>query len=197
MVLMMGIALSISGAVVAQSKIGLKGGLNLNHVSTNDADLKEELSGRPSIHLGLVGDFSMGKQFAFQPQLLFSGRGAKVAHAGHSDVFAFSSIEIPLNFVYKAGEKGGFFAGAGPVLGYNLGGKIKEDDASEKIEFGSGAGQITRADLGANALVGYRLSSGLFFSANYTLGLSNWSNNTSATWRNNIFGISVGYFFKK
>jgi len=195
--MMMSMALLFSVAANAQNKIGVKAGLNLNHISTNDADLKEELSARPSIHFGLVGDFSLGKQFAFQPQLLFSGRGGKVAHDGHKDVYAFNSLEIPLNFVYKADSKGGFFAGAGPVIGYNLSGKEKAHDESESIEFGSEIGKITRMDLGANALVGYQLKNGLFFSANYTLGVTNWSNNSNATWRNNILGLSVGYFFNK
>jgi hypothetical protein len=31
---------------------------------------------------------------------------------------------------------------------------------------------------------------------NYTLGLSNWQNTDVLTWRNNILGVSVGYFFK-
>lgn len=193
----MTLALLFTGAAIAQSKVGVKAGLNLNHVSTNDADLREELAARPSLHIGLVGDFGLGKNWAFQPQLLFSGRGAKVQHDDHNDVFAFSSLEIPLNVVYKAGDKGGFFAGAGPVLGYNLSGKIKEEDTSEKIEFGNEPGKITRFDVGANALIGYQLNNGLFFAANYTLGLTNWSNIDAATWKNNIFGVSVGYFFSK
>lgn len=192
-----GLMVLISSNGFAQSKIGYKMGLNLNHVSTNDADLKEELSPRPSIHFGLMGDFSLGKQFAFQPQLLFSGRGAKVAHDGHSDVFAFNSIELPLNFVFKSNGTSGFFGGAGPVLGYNLSGKIKEEDASEEIEFGNTTGKITRADLGGNLLIGYQLNKGLFFTANYTTGFSNWSNNANSTWRNNNLAVSIGYFFNR
>ncbi|MFZ9718705.1 MAG: outer membrane beta-barrel protein, partial [Chitinophagaceae bacterium] len=112
-VLMMSAVLLISSYVSAQNKIGVKAGLNLNHVTTNSADLKSELSARPSFHLGLVGDLSLGKTLSFQPQLLYSGRGGKVAHDDHKDVYAFNSLEVPLNFVYSEYEKGGFFAGAG------------------------------------------------------------------------------------
>lgn len=189
--------LVMAASAVAQSKVGVKAGLNLNSISTNDEDLRSELSARPSIHFGLVGDFSLGKDFAFQPQLLYSGRGGKKEHDDHKDVYAFNSLEIPLNFVYRPDNKAGFFAGAGPVLGYNLSGKEKAHDESEAIEFGTEAGKIKRFDLGANALVGYQLSNGVFFSANYTLGFTNWNNVETPTWRNNMLAVSVGYFFNK
>ena len=86
----------------------------------------------------------------------------------------------------------------GPSLGYNLNGKIKgHDEDPENIEFGSGEGQIKRFDLGLNAILGYQFSNKYFVSTNYSSGLSNWSNNSNATWKNNILGISVGFFLKK
>jgi hypothetical protein len=188
--------LSLNSVIIAQ-KIGVKGGLNYSHVTTNDAAVQKELSPRPAIHLGLVGEFSFGKQLSFQPQVLFSGRGTKVAHDGHDDVLAFNSIEIPLNVVYRIKNDNGFFVGAGPVLGYNLSGKEKGHDESKNIELGTKADQIKRFDIGASASVGYQLKNNLFFSVNYTLGLSNWSNAPKTTWTNNILGVSVGYFFSK
>jgi hypothetical protein len=118
-IMLFAVLLTLNATVIAQ-KIGVKGGLNLNHVTTNNADLQKELSPRPSIHLGLVGNFSLGKQLSFQPQLLFSGRGSKVEHDGHDDVYAFNSIEIPLNVVYNIKGDNGFFVGDGTVLGYNI-----------------------------------------------------------------------------
>jgi hypothetical protein len=189
-------------AYAQSTKIGYKVGANLNHVSTNDSDLKEELHGRPSIHFGIVADFEMSKKLSFQPQLLFSGRGAKLDHSGHEDIYAFNSFEIPLNFVYKTNETKGLFFGMGPSLGYNLNGKIKSgghghgDHESEDIAFGSAIGEIRRVDLSVNALLGYQISKKLFVSTNYNLGVSNWTNNISSTWRNNIAAVSIGYFFK-
>jgi hypothetical protein len=183
--------------VCAQSpKIGFKAGLNVNHISSNDHDLKHDLKPRPSIHLGLIADFEVSKSLSFQPQLLFSGRGAKESHGDHSDVIAFNSLELPLNFVYRKNSSKGLFVGMGPSLGYNLSGKIKGHDESESIEFGSAEGEIKRFDVGVNALVGYQVSKKFLISTNYNLGLSNWSNMSSSTWRNNIAGISIGYFLK-
>lgn len=193
------IALLVTSSIMvfAQApKFGFKAGVNLNNVSTNDHDLKHELAGRTSIHLGVITDFKMSKSLSFQPQLLFSGRGAKVAHDDHSDVYAFNSLEIPLNFTYRKNAAKGVFLGVGPSLGYNLSGKVKGDHDSEDIEFGSAEGEIKRFDLGLNAILGYQFSNKYFVSTNYSSGLSNWSNNSNATWRNNILGISVGFFLK-
>jgi hypothetical protein len=183
--------------VFAQApKFGFKAGLNLNNVSTNDHDLKHELAGRTSIHLGVITDFSMSKSLSFQPQVLFSGRGAKIDHGDHKDVYAFNSLEIPLNFTYRKNASKGLFLGVGPSLGYNLSGKVKGDHDSEDIVFGSGDGEIKRLDLGLNALIGYQFSNKYFVSTNYSSGLSNWSNESNSTWKNNIVGISVGFFLK-
>lgn len=183
--------------VFAQApKFGFKAGVNLNNVSSNDEELNEELAGRTSIHLGVITDFKMSKSLSFQPQLLFSGRGAKVAHEDHSDVYAFNSIEIPLNFTYRKNAAKGVFLGVGPSLGYNLSGKVIEDYDSEDIEFGSAEGEIKRFDLGLNAILGYQFSNKYFVSTNYSSGLSNWTNNSNVSWKNNILGISVGFFLK-
>ena len=183
--------------VFAQApKFGFKAGVNLNNVSSNDEELNEELAGRTSIHLGVITDFSMSKSLSFQPQLLFSGRGAKIDHGDHNDVYAFNSLEIPLNFTYKKNASKGVFLGVGPSLGYNLSGKVKGDHDSEDIVFGSGNGEIKRLDLGLNAIFGYQFSNKYFVSTNYSSGLSNWSNESNSTWKNNIVGISVGFFLK-
>jgi hypothetical protein len=183
--------------VFAQApKFGFKAGLNSNNVSTNDDELKEELGGRTSIHLGVITDFTMSKSLSFQPQLLFSGRGAKIDHGDHNDVYAFNSLEIPLNFTYKKNASKGVFLGVGPSLGYNLSGKVKGDHDSEDIVFGSGNGEIKRLDLGLNAIFGYQFSNKYFVSTNYSSGFSNWSNESNSTWKNNIVGISVGFFLK-
>jgi len=193
------IALLVLSATIvfAQApKFGFKAGLNLNNVSTNDHDLKHELAGRTSIHLGVITDFSMSKSLSFQPQVLFSGRGAKIDHGDHKDVYAFNSLEIPLNFTYRKNASKGVFLGVGPSLGYNLSGKVKGDHDSEDIVFGSGDGEIKRLDLCLNALIGYQFSNKYFVSTNYSSGLSNWSNESNSTWKNNIVGISVGFFLK-
>lgn len=200
-VLMLFTVVFVATAAVAQNKIGIKAGLNLTEARTNDAAENEELIPRTSLHFGLVGDFSLSKNLSLQPQLLFSGRGTREKHDDHKDIYAFNSLELPINLVYRTeGKSGSFFIGGGPSFGYNLSGKVWETDEPNnktKIEFGSAVSQIRRMDVGFNALAGYQLNNGLFVSVNYTRGITNWSNQPNETWRNNLLGVSVGYFFGK
>lgn len=191
----------VSAAAIAQNKIGVKAGLNLSEARTNDAEENKELLPRTTVHFGLVGDFSLSKNLSLQPQLLFSGRGTREKHDDHKDIYAFNSLELPINLVYRTeGKSGSFFIGGGPSIGYNLSGKTWETDKpndKDKIEFGTQPGKFNRVDLGFNALAGYQLKNGLFFSVNYTRGITNWSNEPNVTERNNLLGVSVGYFIGK
>lgn len=196
------VLITLQTAVVAQKvRVGAKAGLNLSEVRTNDKEENKEIGIRPSIHAGLVFDININKNLSFQPQVLYSGRGANEDHEDHKDIYKFNSIELPLNLLYRSGNKSGsFFIGGGPSIGYNLSGSLEAtDDPNENFdfEFGSGDGEIRRIDLGVNVLAGYELKNGLFFSANYTRGLTNWLNVSTSTWRNNNLGVSVGYFFGK
>lgn len=192
--------LLFTGATYAQ-KMGVKAGLNLTEARTNDAAENKDLVPRAAFHVGVVGEFGLGKNLSLQPQLLFSGRGTREKHEDHNDVYAFNSLELPVNLLYRSeGKSGSFFIGGGPNLGYNLSGKVWETDLPDektKIEFGSEVGQIRRMDVGFNALAGYEMNNGLFFSVNYTRGITNWLNTSNDTWRNNLLGVSVGYFFGK
>ncbi len=196
----MSLVILSTAAMAQKARLGIKSGLNITDVTTNDKAENEAIGPRSAFHLGLVADIAITDHLSFQPQLNYSGRGAREDHSGHKDIFKFNSLEIPLNYVYKAAGKGnaGFFAGAGPNIGFNFNGKLEAtDDPTENtdFEFGSDAGQIRRMDLGLNFLAGYELKNGLFLSANYTRGLTNWLN-TDEKWRNNVFAVSVGYFFK-
>ena len=65
----------------------------------------------------------------------------------------------------------------------------------ENIEFGNGAGQYDRLDIGANFMAAYILNSGLMLKVNYSLGFLNLSNDTDFKYKNQYFGVSLGLFF--
>lgn len=189
--------LLISGvAVTAQTKFGFKLGYNAGTVSSNDVDIKEDGKTLSGIGFGAFAEFSVGKNFAIQPQLNFNRKGVAVAHGGHSDKYKFNVLDIPVNALYRS--NGGFFIGGGPNFGFNLSGGLRaHDDPSENFdfEFGKNPGQIKRMDLGLNLLTGYEFKNGLFVSANYLAGLTNLSNVSGQTWRNNLLNFSLGYSF--
>jgi hypothetical protein len=188
-------------AVMAQTKFGVKMGPNwANWTVKEDGQRDDEFKSRFGFHAGFVADIGISSNFSFQPQLLYVNKGSAIDHGDHTDNAVMNSIDIPLNFLYKAPSSGGtFFVGGGPNLGFNLSGTMKSDEhENEKIEIGSDVGQLKGFDFGLNFLAGYELKNGLFFSANYTPGLTNLANVPSGvdyTARSNYFGLSVGYFF--
>lgn len=190
-------ALLISGvALKAQTKYGFKLGYNLGSVSSNDPEIKEDGKTLSGIGFGAFAEFSVGKNFTIQPQLNYNRKGLAVAYDGHSDKFQFNVLDIPVNALYRS--NGGFFIGGGPNFGFNLSGGLRaHDDPSENFdfEFGKNPGQIKRMDLGLNLLTGYEFKNGLFVSANYLAGLTNLSNVSGQTWRNNLLNFSLGYSF--
>jgi hypothetical protein len=190
-------------AVMAQTRFGAKLGPNWANWSVKvDGEKDDEYKSRLGFHAGFVADIGISSNFSIQPQLLYVNKGSAIEHEDHTDKAVINSIDIPVNFLYKAPSSGGtFFVGGGPNLGFNLSGTLKsEEHENEKIEIGSDPGQLKGFDFGLNFLAGYELSNGLFFSANYTPGLTNLQNVPSSaeidlTARSNYFGISVGYFF--
>lgn len=187
-----------SVAVNAQrTTFGLKGGLNLSTVKTNDNDFNDERSILPSFHFGPMLDIGMSNNFSIQPQLLLQGKGVAESHGGHKDKFKFLSLDLPVNLLYRTN---GFFIGGGPNIGMNLSGKLEAESnpaENEDFEFGSGVNQFKRANFGVNFMTGYQTRNGLSLNVNYLAGLTNWANSPNNTWRNNLIGVGLGYMFNK
>jgi hypothetical protein len=195
------VAVMITGIVSAQTRFGIKAGPNLaNWTVKFEGEKDDEYKSRTGFHFGAVIDHSISEKFSIQPQLLFVSKGAAIDHEDHTDKAVVNAIDVPINFLFKApAGSGKFFIGGGPNLGFNLSAEIKSDEeGDEKLDIGSEEGELKGFDFGLNFLAGYELNSGLFFSANYTPGISNLQNAPSGvdlTARSNYFGISIGYFF--
>lgn len=197
---MLALALFLGFGAMAQQKVqwGIRAGYNAARSYSNDPEIKEDGGILSGYHFGVQAEMKLSKSISLQPQLNYNRKGVSVAHDGHADRFHFNVIDLPVNFVYRS--KGGFFAGAGPNFGYNLSGGLKStEDPTENFdfEFGSKVNEIKRFDLGANFLLGYQFKKNVFISANYLAGMTNLSNAPGNTWRNNLFGFSVGYVFGK
>jgi hypothetical protein len=158
---------------------------------------------------GVLADVSTSKHFSFQPALNFVQKGTKnkepFNNVTERTTLGINCIEMPLNFLYKAGgNSGNFFIGAGPSLAFALSGKLKFKDntnsASEDIKFGSVDDDVMKVlDLGANFTTGYCFRSGLMLSANYNKGLNNLFPHGSddGKLKSSYFGIRLGYLLNK
>ncbi len=182
-------------------------------INTGSPGLEYNTKSRTNFSAGLIADIPLGESgFRFIPELLYVGKGFKVdasidflgQQVKVESTTSISYIDLPINFAYaiELGENR-LMVGAGPYAGFGLGGKNKvisttngvSQTEEDNIEFGNGSGQYDRLDIGANFMAAYVLNSGLMLKVNYSLGFLNLSNDTDTKYKNQYFGLSLGYFF--
>ncbi|WP_127133114.1 porin family protein [Pseudoflavitalea rhizosphaerae] len=194
------VACSLSMTTMAQqSKVFIKGGLNLANISKNSDGEVDDANTLASFHVGLMADLPVGQFFAIQPGLLFTGKGSKIQNGSSSDNNYYKAttnplyVELPVNAVFKIPleTNSQLFVGAGPYAALGVGGKRKiegkllgvEYSRKDNIEFsnddpttfneeeGAGLGVMRRFDFGVNATAGLILNKFLV-QVNYGLGLT-------------------------
>ena len=181
--------------------IYVKAGVNLANVSIDKDGQIDEANRLVSFHAGFLGDIAIGRYFAIQPGLFFTGKGSKIEIGSPSDANYLTGktnpyyIEVPLNLIFnlKLNEKENstLFFGGGPYVGVGIMGKRKSEgkilgapfSSEGQIEFsqddpttfdyeeGAGLGILKRFDYGINGTAGYEVGS-LVLSVNYGYGLA-------------------------
>ncbi|MBO9633795.1 MAG: PorT family protein [Chitinophagaceae bacterium] len=187
------------GAMAQQSKVFVKGGLNLANISKNSSGEVDDANTLASFHVGFMADLPVGQYFAIQPGLLFTGKGSKIQNGNPSDNNYYKAttnplyIELPVNAVVKIPleTSSQLFVGAGPYAAMGVGGKRKIEgkvlgvsySRKDNIEFsnddpttfnkeeGAGLGIMRRFDFGLNATAGLILNKFLV-QVNYGWGLT-------------------------
>jgi hypothetical protein len=187
-------------------------GLNLANVSVTDNGRVDDANMLTSFHVGIVGDFKLAPMVAFQPGILYTGKGSKVQKGQPGDNAYFKQttnpfyFEVPANIVFKfpfASESHAFI-GAGPYLGIGVSGKAttdktilgvsshteknivfsNDDPTTFNQEEGTGLGVMKRFDYGANATAGIAGKS-LVLGVNYGLGLAKLQSGANSSADNN------------
>jgi len=208
-----------SSAIFAQTKFGIKGGVNFANQEWKSSGISISPSSVTSFHIQGLADLPVNESISIQPGLGISGRGFKLSSDGASVTSNLVYLDLPINAVVKfpVASIGKFFIGAGPYASYGLGGKEKskgfnffDDEQTEtKTDAFGKDGSYKRADFGANFLGGVELKNGLLLNVNYGLGLLNIVKSTNeneedefiseedsdVTFKNKVFSISVGFLF--
>jgi len=191
--------------VHAQLGIGVEMGFNLSdyNITNSNNDRKQtdmKLGGR----LGGFVDYAFANHFYFQPGLYHVTNGYKSNLLSGYEKYTISTVEIPLNVVYKTGlfENSTFFIGAGPYLGINRDGEYYIQSGSiiskKDLKFGKWPiDDIRKLDVGAGANIGYQNHTGFFLRARAQMGLLNLIPGTVRTTTMTSMGycLSVGYIF--
>jgi hypothetical protein len=157
---------------------GLKGGVNF---ATLNTDENNDLSNRTSFHLGGLAHVHLSKQFAIQPELMYSGQGA---NSSGGDI-KLSYINAPVIGQYMFGE--GFRIQTGPQFGLLVGAKAGESDAKDNFN---------GFDLSWTFGAGYLTPSGFGIDARYNLGLTDISKSTTNV-KNRVWQLGLFYQFRE
>jgi len=204
-------AILLTATVNAQNA-RIEAGINLANVSVTDNGRVDDANMLTSFRLGIIGDIKIAPMVAFQPGIVYTGKGSKVQKGQPGDNAYFKQttnpfyFEVPANIVFKFpfASESHFFVGAGPYLAIGVSGKAKTDKTilgvsshTEKNivfsdddpttldeEEGTGLGVMKRFDYGLNGTAGIAGKS-VVLSANYGLGLAKLQSGSNSSADNN------------
>jgi hypothetical protein len=174
----------ISQTSQAQISIGAKGGLNVSNLSGLDAN-NFSSSALIGYHIGGYVGINLGRNFALQPEILYSTQGATIEGAVDEN-YTLNYLNVPV--MVRFFTKGGLFLEAGPQFGFNVG----EVDLT-----GNYTEQIENADFSVCGGLGYLgKSQGFGVGLRYNAGLTESSisginSNTSVDFKNGVLQLSL------
>ncbi len=162
----------------AQS-IGVKGGLNFANLSNYNSDT------RVSGNIGLYLHAPLEEGWSIQPELLFSGQGARYSTINGERTLALDYIQIPVMFQYSPVRK--FYVELGPQIGFLTNAAVK-DDSGDKVNVNS---DYNKTDFGINIGAGINATRAIGFFARYDFGLTDVTRNDNQTYRNEVGQIGM------
>jgi len=175
LLLVMGIILSLCVAASAQqADVGVKGwgfklGFDIAKINTDYDELDDFLDSRVGFTAGAYLTYSLNRQFAVQPELLYVGKGAEKDLFFIGAHWSIDYIEVPVLLKFDIVPDGQvhpnlFF---GPALAVLVGSELKASSVAVDVADG-----MKSIDFGLvfGAGIDYKR---VTFDARYTLGLAN------------------------
>lgn len=162
---------------------GLKLGLNLANQTFSGNGYFSSPSFRPSLHAGGYLTAMISSKLGVQPEILYSGQGAK----NGDYVLKVNYITVPVLVRFNITER--FNVHAGPQIGILASAKEKLQSESNDIK-----DEIKGTDIGIAAGLGVDLPMGLNFGFRFVKGMSNIAENSgNLKVKNYNLQFSVGY----
>lgn len=179
--------LTVGTASAQHVNIGVKAGLNLYNINNDNGT---EYDTRVGFHAGLLGHIHLSKQWAVQPELVYSAQGAKSTVTSPDTKINLGYINLPIMIQYMFDN--GFRVQAGPQAGFLISAKTEADNKSTDIK-----DELKTVDFALGFGAGYiHSASGFGIDARYNLGLSNINDNSTVKQTNRGFQLGVFYQFK-
>jgi hypothetical protein len=183
------IAIGITSAVFSfaqtPAKFGVKAGLNISNIEwSNNTD------SRLGLHGGLFAHIHLARQWALQPELLYSAEGAKKDFGnGEEATYVNDYVNIPLMLQYMFNN--GFRIEAGPQLGILTRAKIKDQDEAEDENDEA----FKSTNIGVGFGLNYLSQTGFGVGGRYNLGLNKINEEGFIDAKGRAFQISLFYMF--
>lgn len=179
-------------------EVGIKIGGNLSNMSYSSGAYTTYPSSILGLQIGLVTDAAIGRHWVVQPGVMLSQKGYQVHNNnGRTDQLRINYLEIPVNFFYMPSRH--LSIGGGPYFAYGLTGTLKNLYADgtivqRDVNLNTG-GDYERGDVGLNLAAGFEFAPTFVLGLNYSMGVSNISNDNGVVEKNTTFGISLTKYF--
>ena len=141
--------------------LGLKAGASLTDFVGEDA---KGFDNRFGFHAGAFANIGFAKLFAFQPEVIYSQKGAHFANNGDTGL-RLHYVDVPLSFHVNTD---GFFFEAGPQVGFLVAAKSENGSVSTDAK-----GTFKAVDFGYLAGLGYQLKHGIGIGLRYNGAFTN------------------------
>ena len=161
-------------------QFGAKAGVNFANLTASGGGISVSGSSLTSFTAGGFAIVPIGETFAIQPELAYSGLGAKFG----GDKTNLNYLTVPVFAKYVLSNGIGIYAG--PQISYLLSAKSGGQDIKSEVK---------STDFSAAFGADFTLKSGFNVAARYQLGLSNVSKDPDGTLKNKAFTITLGYVF--
>jgi hypothetical protein len=154
--------IGLAGATQAQSNVslGLKAGGSLSSFSGEQAINYKSIFG---FHAGAFANIGFTRMLAFQPEILYSRKGAKLPSQNLTTHLDY--VDVPLVFHVNAD---GLFFEAGPQVGFLVSAKNKTSNLSTDVK-----SIYNTVDTGYLFGLGYQRKTGLGIGLRYNGGFTN------------------------
>lgn len=172
-------------AAHAQLLFGIKGGANLSSIDSRNYG---ELKWKTNFHAGVLVSIPVISHFSLQPEIMYSGQGARSTEAGVTSNLNIDYMNIPILVKYK--HPSGFFLETGPQIGWLLNAKLLLPNYNEDFKY-----LYSSKDISWAFGLGYLIKeANLGFDVRYNMGMNDlFKNNFDGSGHNNV--VQVGAFF--
>lgn len=156
----------------SETKIGVKGGLNMSNLYTNEVEDENVLTG---FNVGLFIEMPLTSTISLQPEFLYTTKGSEQKYNNAitqgTAKFRLNYIEVPL--MVKAKLTNNFNLQFGPYAAYLIDSKVTNENNNGTFNFESNINEddLNRLDFGLAAGFGIDFS-GFGIGARYNYGLT-------------------------